>query len=259
LKIERGDADMRSKELKFYLLAFLVTTNIIFLQPMGEQKQFSKSDDPPYANQEPGIENFDAEIRDEGTSTNVEWITFFGHQTVGGIRKEDNDSRTKLNLAQIRSIKVIDPLYQSKRYPTEQFAKIKLIPKAGPSEELLIPQGLVICGRTKEGNIKKSWYLNKIDELIVGKENIFASDDSVELSSDSPVSDSQELILEEQTKKISKPVVSEKKEYEKKVVKIVGRRDAGEKKGVFAAFNDVIASIISFFKAIYSAIKRAIF
>ena len=133
---------------------------------MGESKEALK--EPAFAALNEGDDDIEAVIIDDGKKTELREVSFFGNTAVGGVRRDDDDSMTKLDLTKIKSLKVITPLYQSKRYPEKDFALVRKVAVDGiVTENLLVPRNIIVCGIEKKTGDEESWFLYKIDELQV--------------------------------------------------------------------------------------------
>ncbi len=140
------------------------------LMSMGDTTQTSVLKEPSYAELEEGEELYDGTVKDEGVVTELKQVSFFGHTKVGGVRQEPGDAVTRLDLGKIKSIKVLQEIATSKKYPEKDFCEIAKTSLDGTTQEiLLVPRHVVICGIDKTTGDEKAWYLNKIDELMVEK------------------------------------------------------------------------------------------
>jgi hypothetical protein len=107
----------------------------------------------------------DGIIIEANAQTAVTQLSFAGETTIDGIKKESDNSHNQINLSDIRSITVIDPLFESKRYPQQEFCLVKIHTTHDYTEEVLMPRHLVICGQAVESHIKKSWALRTLKKI----------------------------------------------------------------------------------------------
>jgi len=145
---------------------------VAFIHPAGDAGsagvQQSTSLEPSYAALEEGAGKYRSKVFDEKSVVDLCEISFFGHTTVGGVRKEADDSMNKLDLAFIKEIIVKKSDYDSKRYSDRSFSLVTIITDTGVAvEDLLVPKHVIICGREKDTHVQKSWFLNKISRVLL--------------------------------------------------------------------------------------------
>lgn len=108
---------------------------------------------------------YDAEIKDGDLVTLVTKFSFGGDTTLDGIKKEHDSSINKINLAEVDSITIIDPLHDSIRYPNQEFCLVRITTINRNSETMLMPRNLLICAESAESKIKKSWALRTLKNI----------------------------------------------------------------------------------------------
>lgn len=151
---------------KWQLFIFLISALFLINLTDGAQKHNSALE-PSYAPLEEGEGTFSATVVDEQTTAELKEVSFFGHTTIGGIRKENDDSNNRLDLATIAEIRVIQPNYESARFRDKEFTLVRVITTKGAAlDNLLVPKHVVICGKDSN-NIERAWFLSKIDKLIL--------------------------------------------------------------------------------------------
>lgn len=251
---------------------------------MGDAQQSSILKEPAFAELEEGSDIIDGIIKDEGTVCEVTQLSFFGHTTCGGIRREADDSMTKLDLSQIKSIKIKQEVYASVRYPEKEFSSIQKTSLDGAvTDNLLVPRHVIICGIEKRTHDQKAWYLNKIDELIVHnqpmpelpevqrveQEEKYAVKPEGkkgrarhEKSADTPAPKWQKKTEKREEVGSTKPIVTQPvvskeqhREMEVKIVEKDGDSGAGTH-GVMQAVTDFVKAAFGIVKAVWEAIKR---
>jgi hypothetical protein len=241
------------KKMTVFMLAFS-WMSLSYLQAMGEQDGAKGTlKEPVYAELEEGEPIFDGRILDEGTVTDVTQLSFYGNTSVGGIRREDNDSVTKIDLEHTQSLKVTQQAFASKRYPQNDFAEVSKATNDGMVVKgLLVPRHIVICGIEKKSGDKKAWFLGTIDELIVtksgGPENggeVEKKKENSEVKTEGPESSEDE----------KKTVASTKEVYKNEELKIVEKQSVMEQGSIVKSINDLIVAIVNVFKAIWRTIK----
>jgi|WetSurMetagenome_2_1015567.scaffolds.fasta_scaffold101239_2 hypothetical protein len=272
------------------LASFVIALCWPWATPMGDSTQQNVLTEPTFAALEEGEDLLDGTIKDELSTTHVSQLSFFGNTTVGGIRQENNDSVTKLDLSKIKSIKILQASYASKRFPEKDFTLARKTSLEGNvSEEYLIPRHIVICGIDKRTGDEKSWYLNKLDELIVGKpanepptpvtaaptkprpETIkpvepIVPAQTTEQTTTAPTAQEKttvptEKIHEQAAAPVAVQTASEqaqpitvKEQYTEKEIKFVEKK-ANDTKSILSALDTLISAIGGFFKAIFNFIK----
>jgi len=131
-------------------------------------KRNNTSLEPIYTPLEDGESSLMATLHDESTATEIQKVSFSGHASIGGIRKENDDSMNKLELGKIRELYIVKSSYESKRFPEREFTLAKVIMANGVLvENLLLPKHIVICGVEKKTQMERAWFLNKINKLVI--------------------------------------------------------------------------------------------
>lgn|GEM_PF-1531666 len=126
--------------------------------------------EPSFAPLEEGEGSFSATIYDENVVSQIKDVSFFGHTNIGGIRKETDDSLNKLEISKIKEIRIIKHNYDSKRYSDKEFTLAQVITNDNTViDNLLIPKHVVICGSEIKTQMERSWFLSKIDKIVIGK------------------------------------------------------------------------------------------
>jgi hypothetical protein len=269
------------------IVIFLVVTSWSTMIPMGESTtQQTVLKEPAYAQLEEGEELCEGRIIDEGTETEVTQLSFFGHTKVGGIRRENNDSVTTLDLTNIRSLKIKEQAYSSKRYPTKDFALLQKTSHDGAvSDDLLVPRHIVICGIEKKTGDEKAWFLNTVDELVVepvvkdgatekvvtpkAKPSKSSEPEAVKVPESQPVPITSEKKVEEEkvapaavdvkTDEQGIKPIKVKEEYKDMEVKVVEKKTSDtEYKTVRQAVSDFAQSIVDVIKALFNFVRSII-
>ena len=147
---------------------FLILSLLLFVN-MGEgERRCNGPDEPRFVALEEGAGSFRATIFDEKSQTKVKDLSFFGHTSVGGIRKERDDSFNELELSKLKKIEVVKVNYQSKRYSDREFILVYVVTSKGKKiKDLLIPKKIVICGIEEDSGIQKAWFISKLDKIEV--------------------------------------------------------------------------------------------
>jgi hypothetical protein len=163
----------------FLTKLYLSTLAVACLTPssshsMGQEQHTNTTLEPSYTEPEESTEtynNIQGVIFDEGgKGIRVEKISFGGKTSLGGIRKETDDSSNSFNLATIKTITIVDGNFMSKRYSDKEFANVSLTTHSNAEEsDLLVPRKIVISGIDRNTSMKKAWFFGKIKKIILEK------------------------------------------------------------------------------------------
>ena len=74
--------------------------------------------EPRYMRLAEGQELFRGKVYDEKVVVDMRELSFSGHTIIDGLRREDDDSSTTINLTDYKEIIIDQQVYQSKRYPS---------------------------------------------------------------------------------------------------------------------------------------------
>lgn len=152
-----------------YFKSILMMLVVVFCINMGEGgSQFSTSDEPTFIQLEERQGSFLAEVQDELSRTVVRDISFFGHTSIGGVRKESDDSFNRLDLRNIREVEILKSSFESKRYSDKEFVLVKVVMANGAIlKDLLAPKNAVICGIERSSGAEKAWWLRKVNKIVM--------------------------------------------------------------------------------------------
>ena len=142
----------------------LATTSTLELNAGGKSK-----DDETVAYTDLGRDQglYEGIIKEENTQTAVSKISFAGQTSLDGIKKESDNSCNQITLADIKSISVINPLFESKRHIDREYCLVRVRTQNDYTEDLLMPRHVVICGQAINSKIKKSWALRTVQQIII--------------------------------------------------------------------------------------------
>lgn len=255
-------------------MVFLLAT--VWLVPMGEQQQANTQKEPAFTPLEEEEDLFNGRIKDDQTTTEVIQLSFFGHTKVGGVRRDDDDSVTTLNLANITSIKIQQPMYTSKKYPDKDFALAQKTALDGTvTNGLLLPRQVIICGIEKKTGDEKAWYLSKIDELIIEPAAVAEPETPMQVPVAKKVKRETTLVTPETTPipipaptetvtqsalagtSAETPIATEKTEYKDMLIKVVEKEPeiVNQKKTITQAATDLLSAVIEVIKALFNFVK----
>ncbi|MBD3231587.1 hypothetical protein GF322_02880 [Candidatus Dependentiae bacterium] len=124
--------------------------------------------EPEFVELKEGEGSFSGKIYDEQSIIDVKEISFTGHTSIGGVRKETDDSVNILDLAIIKEIEILKPDYESKRFSDKEFT-LTAIEYLHDSQrkEFLVPKKIVICAREANTGQKKAWLFSKIKKITI--------------------------------------------------------------------------------------------
>ena len=121
---------------------------------------------PEFVELQEGAESISGKIYDEYNIIAVKEMSFTGHNKIGGIRRESDDSVNVLDLAKLKEIIIKKENYISPRYQDQEFILVETVSNNGArTKDLLVPKKIVICGISIESEMEKSWYLNKVNKI----------------------------------------------------------------------------------------------
>lgn len=124
--------------------------------------------EPRYMRLAEGQELFRGKVYDEKVVVDMRELSFSGHTVIDGLRREDDDSSTTINLTDYKEIIIDEQVYQSKRYPEKELTLVSLVTKDGTVlKGYLAPCNLIVSGIEKEGNAEKAWFLKKVDRITI--------------------------------------------------------------------------------------------
>lgn len=135
------------------------------LNPMSKSKNDDGDATPHHIELGPDQGIYDALITDGAEHISVTKISFAGDTVLDGVKKEHDNSANRLSLADITSMRVLDPVHESNRYPKQEFARVMVTTTTGAVEEMLFPRNLMICAQAKQSNIKKSWFVRSLNNI----------------------------------------------------------------------------------------------
>lgn len=156
--------------MKFTNIALFLIASIFLINLTDGGKKSSVNLEPSFAALEEGEGSFSATIHDEATTAEIKDISFFGHTNIGGIRKEIDDSLNRLEISKIKEIRIVKRNYDSKRYSDKEFTLAQVITNDNTViDNLLVPKHVVICGTEAKTQMERSWFLSKVDKIVIGK------------------------------------------------------------------------------------------
>lgn len=145
---------------KYLVLSLLIISSS---NAAGKKEAGSASDAPVYVKLDIDEGIYRGSIHDSDAIIPVTKLSFGGKTTLSGVRKETDNSQNVLKLANITDFEILDPVYESERYPNQEYAlvRVRLINKE--EEDLLIPRHITICGESTETHIEKAWFLRMLN------------------------------------------------------------------------------------------------
>lgn len=124
--------------------------------------------EPSFAQLEEDSKSLAATIYDEDSVIEVYDLSFYGHTSIGGVRKETDDSLSKINLEMIKELIVEKSLFISKRFADQEFTLVEITTNTNAVvKNLLVPRHIVICAIDQKSHLEKAWFLNKINRIVI--------------------------------------------------------------------------------------------
>lgn len=117
-------------------------------------------------------------------SYDVKEISFGGSTKLGGVKNEEDFSVTDLDIAKIKEIQIINPVFQSKRYKVENVAEVFILAKVifdtdATLENVLIPKKVQVSAVEINTGAGKAWKIATLSKIEFKK--TMASQDAVDL------------------------------------------------------------------------------
>jgi hypothetical protein len=283
---EKGKGDLMKITIKSFLAGFVMCVCIQGLGAMGDQQTMGGRQSgkiPVHIKPKANTEKFIADIRDESTTTRVQWLTFSGDQKIGGLCQENKDSTDAIDLVKVKKIKVLNRFYATPRYPNKVWTQVEITFLSGKNtykDVYLFPEDIVICGeeidpKCADGPTEcpkgdKAWHLSTIDYVEILDDP--AAPQAVQKESvKEPVKATEKKTLQETpsselidslsttvtTTVSSERPVEEKKQYKEMELKLVDKEDDKFKeKTILGAAQDIVGAVIAFIKAVLETVKR---
>jgi len=156
--------------IKISKIFFVLIISAICISMSPGPKE-SQSIEPTFVPLESGKMRFEGKIYDGKSEISVKDVSFTGHISICGIRKETDSSINKLELTKIKELHILKPTYISKKYADKEFILAKAITNDDiVVEGLLIPRHVVICAVEPETQMEKAWFLYQISKLVLTKD-----------------------------------------------------------------------------------------
>ena len=253
---------------RFYNLMSLVMVALSWSGPLwglGDQHATGQLTEPKFVKLEIGQDLISGCIRDENHVTEMEQISFFGHTSVGGICREDDDSVTTIDLALTKRLQVLVPEYRSVRYPHKEFCLVRKTSHDDVvTNGLLFPRKIVICGVQKKTMDQKAWFLNKISFLDITVQPVaggLQAADSLPIAPSvpaTPVAEHQSGAAVESSPPVGATAQQDETMPLRRVV-LEKQSGAMESKSIGTAFTDIFVAFIVFIKAIFESVRTLLF
>lgn len=159
---------MVAKRRNFVARMFFLITVLVMTINMGDKDKGASAHEPGFAKLAEGEGSFRAIVYDESNQYTIKNFSFFGHVTVGGVRRETDDSVTRFELSKIKELKVLTSHFDSKRFGDKDFLLAEVTSATGAvTSDLLVPKKIVICGIDEKSGLEKSWFMHKINRFVV--------------------------------------------------------------------------------------------
>ena len=156
---------------KFLEIIFLFLIAVLFINMTGGGSSNIVLE-PEFVKLKEGEGAYSGKIFDDRVEVDVDELSFTGNTSIGGIRKETDDSVNVLDFSIMKELRIVNTNYLSKRFSDKEFILAKVTFSSVPEnpEEFLIPRNIVICARDSRTGQKKAWFLNKLQKIIINRE-----------------------------------------------------------------------------------------
>jgi hypothetical protein len=260
------------RRLMFFAVVWGVSCN------MADKDKVGTSNEPGFARLAEGQGSFRAIVYDESNHYTLKDFSFFGSTAVGGVRRETDDSVTRFELSKIKELKVLKPHFDSKRFGDKDFLLAEVIASTGSvTSDLLVPKKMIICGIDEKSGLEKSWFLQKIDRIVMQgatplvlpsiPSSISGADKGTSGTSapvaPQPINAPAHVVptagSNEMTKRTYRPAKKNKWEAFYKNEQLPqgeAPANAQEKRSIGGAFIGVVDAIIDFFRALVNSILK---
>ncbi len=154
--------------LTFILNTFsLLIISTLFIN-MGGGGSASLGLEPEFIELRDGEGFYSGKIYDEQSIVDVREISFTGNTSIGGVRKESDDSVNVLDFSIIKEIQILKPDYMSKRFSDKDFMLVAVqYVNDNEKKEFLVPRKVVVCALEAKTGQKKAWLLNKTKKIVI--------------------------------------------------------------------------------------------
>jgi len=217
------------------LISILCLSQAVELQAFGDGPVRSSTVlEPKFIPLEEGQGSYVVKVYDDSKLLTIKDASFSGRTSIGGIRSENDDSIMQLKLSKVKEIRIIKPVFQSKRFSDQEFTLASITTNNNTVvDNLLIPKNIVICGMEESTQIERAWLFSKLNRLVIE-------------SGIKPPKASK--IKKESTKEINQKALEQQVELSKKAKqKSIHRGILDAVEGIFGAFYDLIVAIAQFF------------
>lgn len=240
---------------------------------MADKEKINTTNEPGFARLAEGQGSFRAIVYDESNNYTLRDFSFFGNTTVGGIRRETDDSVTRFELSKLKEIKVLKPHFDSKRFGDKDFLLAEVIASTGAvTSDLLVPKKMIICGIDEKSGLEKSWFLQKIDRIVMQGATplVLPSIPSSLSGADKGTTGSTAPVAvqplgspnvptqgsQEKTKRTYRPAKKNKWEEFYQNEQLPVGKVTKEKRTISGAFIGIVDAIIDFFRALVNSVFK---
>jgi len=154
-------------------LAVILFATTLLITPMGKEDKDTEKNGPVYIElqAEQGVyhgvivNKKDPQTYNQAIVPGTE-LSFNGYTVIDGVRKETDDSTTRIKLSEVVKIYITDALFNSDRYPDKEYALVDVITRSNQHvKQLLFPRLLVVCLKELPSKMEKSWFIRDLESI----------------------------------------------------------------------------------------------
>lgn len=155
--------------LNYLLLALITLVSI----NMGDARKEGVNVGPRFAPLEANQGSYVATVYDGSIETTIEEFCFAGYTALAGVRSDTDDSIREFNFANITTIIIDQPTYQSKQFRDKEYTLLSITTRQGNQtiKNLLIDPLITLSGIEQKTRTKYSWYMKNVNKITIHHDN----------------------------------------------------------------------------------------
>lgn len=158
-----------------FIALLLVVSSGVPAHAMGPTEKTHNSLEPHFIQLDPDENSYSGTIIDKGNNIQFKNISFNGSTRISGMRKEEDDSISILDLSRVQRLSIRDPFHQSVHHSTSDGQPLYILVDITfmlpdhntKTESYLIPHEIVFSAEEVSTGVQKSWLLRNIDSLSI--------------------------------------------------------------------------------------------
>ena len=137
---------------------------------MGEGGEDSRDKIPKFQKLQRGEPSYVGTIVEKNQKTRVNQISFTGATKIDGLRSEDSDATTQLDLADVLTIEVKQSAYSSEKF-MQEYVLVTVISKQKTKSgehikrDLLVPRNVQFSAQDLESQFELAWWLRDVKKI----------------------------------------------------------------------------------------------